>query len=86
MNSNGKVSGLKVSELIERLQDMDPDATVAYRYPSGDYWHTEIAKGVARISRGAVKWSGYHEKYSTVNADDDVDDEDGDCCDVVLIG
>ena len=63
---------MKVSELIEMLQDMNQDADVHFAYNYGDHWRTEVAPKVGRVDEGAVVYSEYHRM-------DKMLEDDGDC-------
>ena len=70
---------MKVSELIEQLQDMDQDAEVHYAYNYGDHWRTEVAPKVGSVDTGAVVYSEYHrmDKILDTDGDCDFDEETG---------
>ena len=65
---------MKVSELIEQLQDMDQEADVHFAYNYGDHWRTEVAPKVCRVDEGVVEYSEYHRMDKI--ASEDYDDED----------
>lgn len=71
---------MKVSELIAKLEFMDPDAEVHFSYNYGDALSTEVAPKVSQVSEGAVEFSEYHrmDKLVTIEEDYDVHDEDTD--------
>jgi hypothetical protein len=69
---------MNVKELIEQLQDMNPEAEVHYAYNYGDYWRTEVAPKVGRVDEGAVVYSEYHRMDKIAEHDDsDFDEESG---------
>ncbi len=70
-----KEHSMLVKDLIERLQDMNPNAEVHFSYNYGDHWHTQVAPTVESVEEGAVKYSNYH------NVDKVVDTDDEDCYD-----
>ena len=51
---------MKVSELINELKEMDPDAEVHFAYNHGDRWRTQVAPKVRHVEEGAIVWSEYH--------------------------
>ena len=63
-----------VSELIEELQNMDPDAEVHFSYNYGDHWRTQVAPRVDSVDVGQVKYSDYHRMPKVVEHDYDDDD------------
>jgi hypothetical protein len=62
---------MKVSELIEMLEEMDQDAEVHYAYNYGDHWRTKVAPKVDSVDEGAVEYSGYHRMDKLVDEDDE---------------
>jgi len=70
---------MNVKELIEQLQDMNPEAEVHFAYNYGDHWRTEVAPSVGRVDTGAVVYSEYHRMDKILDADGDCefDDETG---------
>jgi hypothetical protein len=54
---------MKVKELIEHLQDEDPEQEVMLAYPAGDYWRSTVANSVLSVEELPLEWSDYHEKY-----------------------
>ena len=67
-----------VSELIEELQNMDPDAEVHFSYNYGDHWRTQVAPKVDSVDVGQVKYSDYHRMPKVVEHDYDDDDSTSD--------
>ena len=65
---------MKVSQLIEQLQGMDPEADVHYAYGYGDHWRTTVAPKVSGVFEGVVQYSDYHRMDKL--ASEDYDDED----------
>ena len=65
---------MKVSQLIEELGFMNPDAEVHFSYCYGDHWRTEVAPGVSNVSEGVVEFSDYHRMDKL--ADEDFEDEE----------
>jgi hypothetical protein len=66
---------MQVKELIEQLQDMDPEADVHFAYNYGDHWRTEVAPKVCRVDEGVVEYSEYHRMDKIANEDYDDEDE-----------
>ena len=66
---------MKVRELIERLQQENPDDEVHHSYSSGDYWGTVLSSEVDSVQVGQVRYSEYHRTYKVVE-DDRYDEED----------
>lgn len=62
---------MKVSELIEMLEEMDQDAEVHFAYNYGDHWRTEVAPKVDSVDEGAVEYSDYHRMDKLVDEDDE---------------
>lgn len=74
--------GLTVEELIEELQSMPKEAIVCFGYNYGDYWHSQVAKGVKSVEGQQVVWSDYHTMHKEANPEYNEDDEQ---YDVVLL-
>lgn len=64
---------MKVSDLIELLQEMDPDATVRFTYNYGDHGRTMVAPEVESVEMGVVAPNAYVDDYAMI---DDLDDND----------
>ena len=69
--------GLTVADLIASLQTMPQEAIVVFGYQSGDYWRTQLAKGVKNVELKKVQYSGYHEMHTIKDIDEDNGDENG---------
>jgi hypothetical protein len=67
---------MKVSELIELLQNFDEDAEVHMAYGSGDHWRTTLAPKVTQVFNGAVQMSDYHQGDRLIHDEDVEDDND----------
>lgn len=65
---------MKVAQLIEQLQAMDPDADVHFSYNYGDHWRTQVAPTIDRVDEGYVEHSDYHRMDKVIDMDD-FDDE-----------
>jgi len=69
---------MQVKELIEQLQDMNPEAEVHFAYGYGDHWRTTVAPAVSRVFQGQVQYSEYHRMDKMVEDEDDYYEEEGD--------
>jgi len=70
---------MNVKELIEQLQDMNPEAEVHFAYGYGDHWRTTVAPAASRVFQGQVQYSEYHRMDKMVeDEDDDSYEETGD--------
>ncbi len=69
---------MKVSELIEQLECMNPEAEVHFSYNYGDHWRTEVAPKVERVHQGIVEFSDYHRMDKLVEDEDCYDEDTGD--------
>jgi hypothetical protein len=68
---------MKVSELIEQLQNLDPDMEVMYEHPSHDHWRTVLASEVSRVEENTVRYAEYHRQHVLAGGYDE-DEEDSD--------
>ena len=64
---------MKVRELIEQLQNHDPEAEVHFAYNYGDHWRTQVAPVVEAVDELYVKHSDYHNMPRLID-DDEIDD------------
>lgn len=82
MNRNHRnFKTLTVAELIERLEDMDPEARVVFTCDYGDYHHTAQALPIVDDieQSGKIEESAYsHSGFALVEDDGSEDDEDMD--------
>jgi len=69
---------MNVKELIEMLQDMNPEAEVHFAYGYGDHWRTTVAPSASRVFQGQVQYSEYHRMDKLVEDEDEMYEEDGD--------
>ena len=69
---------LTVSELIERLQDMDPDARVVFTCDYGDYHHTAQALPIVDDveQSGQIEESAYSHSGFALGEDDGSEDDE----------
>ena len=67
---------MKVSDLIEALQGMDPEAEVHFAYNYGDHWRTEVAPAICGVREGVVEYSEYHRMDKVVENEEDIYDEE----------
>jgi hypothetical protein len=65
--------GLTVKELIESLEEFEPNTRVVFKYPSGDYWKTELAAPVITLDEGYVTYSQYHNKPKVDEGESEAD-------------
>lgn len=60
---------MQVMELIELLQQQDPDADVKFCYNYGDYWKTTVAEDIQEVDEGLVEHSSYHDMDKVLDED-----------------
>jgi len=77
---------MRVQDLIDALEDMDPNSEVVFSYGYGDYWSTAVASAVESIKQGFVTYSAYHQQDKIVEMNDDEMDSDERVRQVVVIG
>jgi len=73
---------MKVSELIELLQDMNEEAEVHFSYNYGDHWRTKVSPSVDEVYDGYIEYSDYHRMYKLI---DEYSDDVGDARKVVVL-
>jgi len=67
---------MNVKQLIERLQEQDPNAEVVFTYNYGDFWRTTVAPTVESVDVAHVTFSEYHSMDKLVVRDEDDRAED----------
>lgn len=77
---------MRVQDLIDALESMDPNSEVVFSYSYGDYWSTVVAAPVESIEQGFVTYSAYHQQDKIVEMDDDEMDSDDRVRQVVVLG
>ena len=65
---------MKVHELIEELQNFDPETEVHFAYNYGDHWRTQVAPKAENVDELYVKHSDYHDMPKLID-DDEIDDD-----------
>jgi hypothetical protein len=73
---------MKVRDLIQALQQKDPDLEVHVAYDYGDHWHTTVAPKVRRVEETGVMHSEYHRMPKVV---DDGDEDAKDMTQAVVL-
>ena len=73
-----------VQDLIDELEQYDPDMKVKISYDYGDHWHTFVAPDISSIGTGKVEYSSYHQMDKLIDEDKE-DDEDDEQEDAVII-
>lgn len=61
---------MRVKDLIECLEDFDPEAEILLAYPAGDYWRTTVASEPGEPHLAYVKHSEYHRLDRVIDSDD----------------
>jgi hypothetical protein len=72
-----KERDMTVEELIKLLRHFDDQDQVHITYPSGDYWHTQLAPKVTEVDNCHVQYSSYHSMDKVSELDEGEVDEDG---------
>jgi hypothetical protein len=62
---------MKVRHLMDALSRMDPDMDVAFVYPSGDYWRTQILGEADDVRVRVAHYTAYHRAYALDGDGDD---------------
>lgn len=69
-------SGLTVAELIEELEQMDPNLRVVFAYTSSDHWGTQVARVVTTVDETSLAWNEYHSLPAPADSDEASDKND----------
>jgi hypothetical protein len=64
---------MNVRQLINLLEEMDPDMDVYFSYDSKDYWGSIIASEVNMVGSETLVWSEYHRTYEVPEEEFDND-------------
>jgi hypothetical protein len=67
---------MRVKDLMEYLEDFDPESEVVFSYNYGDHWRTQVAAPVEYIDEGQVVYSEYHRQDKVVERDEDEEDSE----------
>ena len=62
---------MTVKELMETLEDFDPNMEVKFAYNYGDYWGTEVASNVRNVDEGQIRYSEYHRMDKVTDLEDE---------------
>jgi len=68
---------MTVRELIEELEQQDPDKEVLFAYPARDYIRSILAGEIKRVEESPVRYTEYHNKHKVIN-EDEFDEDKGD--------
>lgn len=69
-----------VSELINILENYDPESEIMISHPSNDYWGRQLASEICdhNIDERYVKYSSYHNQKI-------IEDDDSQDCECVVV-
>ena len=76
---------MTAQELIEILQDLDPETEIYVQHTAGDYWRTKLASPVENGDYGKVTYSSYHNQHKVMDEDDNELVLDGDTQEVFIL-
>lgn len=65
---------MTAQELIEILQDLDPETEIYVQHTAGDYWKTQLASEVENGDFGHINHSSYHNQNKVVEEGEEEDD------------
>lgn len=68
-SESGALTGQQLLDMLLDMSEEDLALPVHFTYPAGDYWKTEIAAEVCKVEPGSISYSGYHQKFQTLDAD-----------------
>ena len=67
---------MKVKELMEILEEYDPEMEVHITYGYGDYWNSQVAPKAQYVEEGKIEYSEYHRMDRLVDTDSYYGDEE----------
>ena len=77
---------MTAQELIEILQDLDPETEIYVQHTAGDYWRTKLASPIKNGDYGKVTYSSYHRQHKVSDEDEDYElESDGDTQEVFIL-
>jgi len=68
---------MKVSDLIQQLTHMNPEAEVHFSYNYGDYTRTDVAPRIDRVDEDSVVYSDYHQMDRIADEEYDTNEDTG---------
>ena len=77
---------MRVRDLIEILEEFDPEMDVHFQYNYGDYWRTQVAPKVTSVEQIPVEYSEYHRMPKIIEIDEDDEEAYNNRREVVVIG
>lgn len=66
---------MTVRELINELQNHDPNAEVGYAYNYGDYWSTQVVGEIEMAEPELCEYSDYHNMNKIADEQDDEEEQ-----------
>ena len=76
---------MTAQELIEILQDLDPETKIYVQHRAGDYWKTKLASLVEDGNLGYITYSSYHNQNKVMEDEDDELTPDDDTQEVFIL-
>lgn len=61
---------MTVQDLIQKLNNFDPNMEVKFSYDYGDYWHSKVAQGIKSVDTDTTFYSEYHRMDKIAGEDD----------------
>lgn len=77
---------MTAQELIEILQDLDPETEIYVQHRAGDYWKTKLVSLVEDGDFGHITYSSYHNQHKVMEYEDEELTSDGDTQEVFILG
>ena len=76
---------MTAQELIEILQDLDPETEIYVQHTAGDYWRTKLASPIENGDYGKVTYSSYHNQHKVSDGDYESEYDDDDTPEVFIL-
>ena len=64
-------------ELIEILQELDPETEVHVQHTASDYWKTTLSSPVSGGEYGRIEYSSYHNQHKVFDEEQDEPESEG---------
>jgi hypothetical protein len=66
---------MTVAQLIQKLQNLNPELEVGFAYGYGDYIRTTVVADVSEAEEGEVVYSEYHQMDKLIEVDEYADED-----------
>jgi len=65
-----KIQTISVKAMRALLDGLEDDDKLAFAYPSGDHWRTDLVSSIKQVEQTKVGWSDYHRCFKVLTEED----------------